>query len=216
MWVYIYISLFSCSVISNSLWPCGLQLTRLPCPSPHPSWSLLRLTSIESVMPSSRLILCRPFLLPPSVFPSIRFFSSESVLHTRWPKYWGFSFNISPSNEYSRLIAFMMDWLDLLAIQGTLKSLLQHHSSETSITHTTKIYKIPPFFPELSLENLASVLMRRWCIYYKISMDVGVASVDPLCEWAYMLMSPATLKMGSKSIQNHCLEVILKPLFGEG
>ena len=86
-----------------------------------------------------------------------------------------------------------------------------------SINHTHyKNTKIPPFFPELSLENLASVLMRRWCIYYEISMDVEVASVDPLCEWAYMLMSPATLKIGSKSIQNHCLEVILKPLFEEG
>ena len=92
------------------------------------SQSLLKLTSIELVMPSSHLILCRPLLLPPSIFPSIKVFSNESVLHIRWPKYWSFSFNISPSNEHSGLISFRMDWLDLLAVQGTLKSLLQHHS----------------------------------------------------------------------------------------
>ena len=89
--------------------------------------------SIELVMPSNHLILCRPLLLLPSVFPSIRIFSNESTLHMRWPKYWSFSFSISPSNEYSGLISFRMDWLDLLAVQGTLKSLLQHHSSKTSI-----------------------------------------------------------------------------------
>ena len=89
--------------------------------------------SIESVMPSSHLILCCPLLLPPSIFPSIRVFSNESILHIRWPKYWSFSFNISPSNEYSGLISFRMDWLDLLAVQGTLKSLLQYHSSKASI-----------------------------------------------------------------------------------
>ena len=97
------------------------------------SQSLLKLTSIESVMPSNHLIFCHPLLLPPSVFPSIRVFSNESVLHIRWPKYWSFSFNISPSNEHPGLISFRMDWLDLLVVQGTLKSLLQHHSSKASI-----------------------------------------------------------------------------------
>ena len=97
------------------------------------SWSLLKLMSIESVMPSNHLILCCPLPLLPSIFPSIRVFSNESVLHIRWPKYWSFSFSISPSNEYSGLIYFRMDWLDLLAVQGTLKSLLQHHSSKASI-----------------------------------------------------------------------------------
>ena len=92
------------------------------------SWSLLKLMSIESVMPSNHLIHCRPLLLPPSVFPSIRFFSNESALRIRWPKYWSISFSISPSNEYSGLISCRMDWLDLLEVQGTLKSLLQHHS----------------------------------------------------------------------------------------
>ena len=99
------------------------------------SQNLLKLMYIESVMPSSHLILCRPLLLPPSIFPSIWVFSSESVLHIKWPKYWSFScsFNVSPSNEYSGLISFRIDWLDLLDIQGTLKSLLQHHTSEASI-----------------------------------------------------------------------------------
>ena len=97
------------------------------------SQSLLKLMSIESVMPSNHLILCHPLLLPPSILPSIRVFSSESVLHIRWPKYWSFSFSISPSNEYSGLISFRMDWLGLLAVQGTFKNLLQHHSSKASI-----------------------------------------------------------------------------------
>ena len=97
------------------------------------SWSLLRLMSIESVMPSNHLIiLCRPLLLPPSIFPSIRVFSNESVLHIRWPKYWSFSFSVSPSNEYSGLISFRIDWFDHLAVPGT-KSLLQHHSSKAAI-----------------------------------------------------------------------------------
>ena len=97
------------------------------------SWSLFKLMSIESVIPSNHLIFCRPLLLPPSIFPSIRFFSSESDLCIRWPKYWSFSFNISPSNEHLELISFRRDWLDLLAVQGTLKSLLQHHISKASI-----------------------------------------------------------------------------------
>ena len=97
------------------------------------SRNLLKLMSIESVMPSYHLILCRPLLLLPSIFPSIRFFSNESVLCIRWPKYWSFSLNISPSYEHSGLISFRMDWLDLLAVQGTFKSLLQHHSSKASI-----------------------------------------------------------------------------------
>ena len=97
------------------------------------SWSLLKLMSIELVIPSNHLILCCPLLLPPSIFPSIRVFSNESFLHIRYSKYWSFSFSISPSNEYSGLISFGMDWLNLFAVQGTLKSLLQHHSSKASI-----------------------------------------------------------------------------------
>ena len=101
-------------------------------PVHHQLMSLLKFMFIESVMPSNHLILCRPLLLPPSIFPNIRVFSNESVLHIRWPKYWSFSCSISPSNEYSGLISFRMDWLDLLVAQGTLKSLLQHHSSKAS------------------------------------------------------------------------------------
>ena len=96
------------------------------------SWSLLKLMSIESVMPSNYLILCRPFLLLPSLFPSIRVFSSELTLHIRWPKYWSFSFTVSPPNEYSELVSFRIYWFNLLAVQGTLKSLLQHHSLKAS------------------------------------------------------------------------------------
>ena len=123
---------FSCSVMSSSLRPHGLQHTRLPCPSPTPK-SLLKFMSIELVMSSNHLILCRPLLLLPSIFPSIRVFSNELVLHIWWPKYWSFSFSISPSNEYSGLISFRIDWFDLLAVQETLRSLLQHHSSKASI-----------------------------------------------------------------------------------
>ena len=119
-------------VVSDSLRPHGLQHTRPPCQSPN-SESPLKFMSIESVMPSNHLILCHPLLLPPSVFPRIRGFSSESVLCIRWPKYWSFSFIISPTSEYSGLISFVMDCLDLLAFQVTLKNLLQHHSSKTSI-----------------------------------------------------------------------------------
>ena len=106
------------------------------------SQSWLKLTSFESVMPSSRLILCRPLLLLPPIPPSIRVFSNESTLHIRWPKYWSFSFSIIPSKEHPGLISFRMDWLDLLAVQGTLKSLLQHHSSKTSILQRSTFFTV--------------------------------------------------------------------------
>ena len=105
-------------------------------------WSLLKLRSMESVMPSNHLILCCPLLLLPSIFPRIRVFSNESLLRIRWPKYWSFIFNISPSNEHSGLISFRMHWLDLLAVQGTLKSLLQHHSSKASILQHSTFFKV--------------------------------------------------------------------------
>ena len=107
------------------------------------SWTLLKLMSIELVMPSKHIILCRHLLLPPSIFPSIRVFSKESLLHIRWPKYRSFSFSITPSNEYSGLISFRMAWLDLLAVQGTLKSLLQHHSSKASIHQRSAFFYSP-------------------------------------------------------------------------
>ena len=117
--------------MSDSLQPHGLLHTRPPCPSPAPG--VYSNSCPLSVTPSNRLILCHLLFLSPSIFPSIRVFSSQSVLHIRWPKYWSFSFSIHPSYEYSGLISFRMDWLDLLAVQGTLKSLLQHHSSKASI-----------------------------------------------------------------------------------
>ena len=119
--------------MSDSLWPHVLQHARPPCPSPTPEAYSIKLMSIELVMPSNHLIFCCPLLLPPSIFPSIRVFSNESALHIRWPKYWSFSFSIHPSNEYSGPISFRIGWFDLLAVQGTLKSLLQHHSSKASI-----------------------------------------------------------------------------------
>ena len=114
------------------------------------SLGLFKLMFIESVMPSNHLILCRPLLLLPSIFPSIRVFSSESVLRMRWPKYWSFSFNISPSSEHSGLIYFRMDWLDLLAVQGTLKSLLQHHISKASIVHHSAFFTVQLSHPYMT------------------------------------------------------------------
>ena len=123
-----------CSVIQLCLNLCDTMDCSTPgVPIITNSQSLLRLTSIESGMPSNPLILCRPLLLLPSVFPSIRVFSNESVPHIRWPEYWSFSFSISPSKEYSRLISFRIDWFDLLAVQGTLRSLLQYHSLKESV-----------------------------------------------------------------------------------
>ena len=123
------VQLLSCVRLFATLWITACQASL----SITNSQSLLKLMSIELVMPSSHLILCHPLLLLPSIFPSIRVFSNESALCIRWPKYWSFSFKISPSNAYPGLISFRMDWLDLLAVQGTLKSLLQHHSSKASI-----------------------------------------------------------------------------------
>ena len=114
------------------------------------SWSLPKLMSIESVMPSSHLILCHPLLLLPSIFPSIRVFSNESALCISWPNYWSFSFNISPSNEHPGLISFRMDWLDLLAVQGTLKSLLQHHSSNASILWCSAFFIVQISYPYMT------------------------------------------------------------------
>ena len=115
------------------------------------SRSLLKLMSIESVMPSSHLILCGPLLLSPSIFPSIGGFSNESALCSRWPKYWSFSFNISLSDEYSGLISFRMDWLDLLAVQGTLKSLLQHHSSKASVLRHSTFFIVQISHPYVTI-----------------------------------------------------------------
>ena len=124
------------------------------------SRSLFKLMSVKSVMPSNHLILCCPVLLLPSIFPSIRVFSNESVLHIRWPEYWSFSFNSSPSNEYSRLVSFSMDWLDLLAVQGTLKSLLQHHSSKASTLWRSAFFMVQLSHPYMTTRN--TIALTRW------------------------------------------------------
>ena len=136
--------------MSNSLRPHGLQQASMSITS---SRSLLKLMSVESVMPSNHLILCRPLHLLPLIFPSIRVFSNESVLCIRWPKDWSFSSSIIPSKEHPGLISFRMDWLDLLAVQGTLKSLLQHHSSKASILQHLAFFIVPLSHPYMTIGN---------------------------------------------------------------
>ena len=151
---------FSRSVVTDSLRPCGLQYTRLPCPSPIPR-SLLKLMSVESVMPSNHLILCHSLLLP-SIFPRIRVFSNESVLHIKWPKDQSFSFSISPSNEYSGLISLGIDQFDLLALQGTLRNLFQHHSSKTSILRCSTFFVVQLSHPYKTTEKTMSLARRTF------------------------------------------------------
>ena len=145
----------SCPTLCN---PIDFSMQGFPVH--HQLWSLLRLMSIESVMPSNHLILCRPLLLPPSIFPSIRVFSNELVLRTRWPKYWSFSFSISPSNEFSGLISFRMNWLDLLAVQGTPKNLLQHHSSKASILRHSAFFRVQLSHPYMTTGK--TIALTRW------------------------------------------------------
>ena len=133
------------------------------------SQSLLKLMSIESVMPSNHLILCHPLLLPPSIFPSIRGFR-ESVLHIKWPKYWSFSFNISPTNEHPGLISFRMDSLDLLAVQGTLKSLLQHYSSKASILWCSAFFIVQLSHPYTTTGK--TITLTRWTFVGKVDVSV--------------------------------------------
>ena len=130
------------------------------------SWSLLKLTTIRSMVSSNHLVLCCPLLLLPSIFPSIRVFSSESSLYISWSKYWSFSFNISPSNEYSGLISFRMDSLDLLAVQGTLKSLLQHHSSKASILRRSAFFTVQLSHPYMTTGK--TIALTRWTFVGKV------------------------------------------------
>ena len=126
------------------------------------SWSLLKLMSVEPVMPSNHFILCHPFLFPPSIFPNIRVFSNKSALQIRWPKYWSFSFSIGPSNEHSGLISFRMDWLDLLAVQGILKSLLQHHSSKASILWCSAFFTVQLSHPYMNTGKTIALTRRTF------------------------------------------------------
>ena len=130
------------------------------------SWSSLKFMSIESMMPSSHLILCHPLLLLPPIPPSIRVFSNESTLRMMWPKYWSFSFSISPSNEHPGLISFRLDWLDLLAVQGTLKSLLQHHSSKASILRHSAFFIVQLAHPYMTTGK--TIALTRWTFFGKV------------------------------------------------
>ena len=143
---------------SNCTDQASLSITNSQC--------LLKFMSIESVMPSNHLILCHPLLLPPSIFYSIRVFSNESILCVRWPKCWSFSFDIRPSSEYSGLISFRMDWLDLLAVQGTLKSLLQHHSSKTSILQRPAFFTVQLSHPYMTTGK--TIALTRWTFVGKV------------------------------------------------
>ena len=136
-------------------------------PVHHKLLEFFKLMSIESVMSSNHLILCCPLLLLPSIFPSIRVFSNESGLHIRWPKYWSFSFSISPSDEYLGLISFRMDWLDLLAVQGTLKSLLQHHSSKASILQCSTFFIVQLSHPYMTTGK--TIALSRWTFVGKVT-----------------------------------------------
>ena len=133
------------------------------------SRSLLKFMPIKSVMPSNHLIFCLPLLLLPSIFPSIKVFSNESVLHIRWQKYWSFSFSISPSNEYSGLISFRMDWLELLAVQGTLKSLLQHHSSKASILCCSAFFIVQ--FSHSHMTTGKTIALTRWTFFWQSNVS---------------------------------------------
>ena len=151
---------FSCSVVSNFATPwTAAQQASLSITS---SQSSLKLMSIELVMPSNHLILCHPLLLPPSIFPSIRVFSNESVPPIRWPKYWSFSFSICPSKEYSGLISCRMDYLDLLTVQGTLKSLFQHHSSKASIFQHSAFFRVQLSHPYMTTGKTIALTRRTF------------------------------------------------------
>ena len=161
-------------------------------------------------MPSNHLILCLPLLLPPSIFPSIRHFSNESFLHIRWPKYWSFSFNISPSNEHLRLISFRMDWLDLLAVQGTLKSLLQHHSSKASILRCSAFFIVQLSHPYMTAGK--TIALTRWTFVGRVMsllfnmlsrlvITFLSRSKRLLISW---LQSPSAVILESKKIVCHC------------
>ena len=185
------------------------------------SQSLLKLMSIKSVMPSNHLIFCPPFLLLHSIFPSIRFFSSESVLCIRWPKYWSFSFSISPSNEYSGLISFRMNWLDLLAVQETLKSLLQHHSSKASILWHSPFFMVQLSHPYMTTGK--TIALTRWTfvgkvmslLFNKLSRLVIVflpRSKHLLISW---LQSPSAVILELKKIKSLTVSIVFPSICHE-
>ena len=210
---------FSHSVVSNSFgipWTAAHQASL----SITISWSLLKLMSIESVMPSNHLILCHPLLLP-SIFPRVRVFPSESTLRIRWPKYWSFSFSISSSNQYSGLISFRMDWLDLLAVQGTLKSLLQHHSSKASIFQFSAFFIVQHSHPYMTTGKTKA--LTRWTFVSKVmSLLFNMLSrlvivfhpryKHPLISW---LQSPSVLILEPKKIKSVTVSTVSPSIFHE-
>ena len=193
-------------------WTAACQASR----SITNSWSLLKLMAIESVMPSNHLIFCHPLLLPPSKYPSIRVFSSESVLHIRWPKYWSFSLNISPSNEYSGLISFRMDWLDLLAVQGTRKSLFQHQSLKASILWCSAFFIVQLSQPYMTTGK--TIALTRWTFVGKVmsllfnmlSRLVIAFLLRSKCLLISWLQSPSAVILEPQNTVSHC---ILFPIY---
>ena len=178
------------------------------------SQSLLKLMSITSVMPSNHLLLCHSLILPPSIFPSIRVFSNELVLRIKWPKYQNFSFSISPSNEYSGLISFKMDWLDLLAIQGTLKSLLQHHSSKTLVIQRSAFFIVQLTRPYMTTGK--TIALNRWTFLVKVMhllfnmMSSLVIDFLPRSKRLLLsrLQSPSAVILKSKTIKSDIVSTV--------
>jgi len=167
------------------------------------SWSPPKSMSIESMMPSDYLILCRPLLLLPSIFPSISVFSSESTLCMRWPKYWSFSFSISPSNEHPGLISFRMDWLDLLVLQGTLKSLLQHHSSKPSILWCSALFIVQLSHPYMTTGK--TIALTRWTFVDKVIITFFPRSKRLLISW---LQSPSAVILEPPKIKSDTVSTV--------
>ena len=185
------------------------------------SCSLLKLLSIESVMPSNHLILCHLLLLPPSIFPSIRIFSKESVLHIRWPKYWSFSFSISPSNEYSRLISFRMDWFDVLTIQGMLKSLLQHHSSKASILWLSAFFMVQLSHPYVTIGKTIALTRQIFvgkvmCLLFNmLSMLVIAFLPRSKCLLISWLQSPSAVILEPKKRKSVTVSIVFPSICHE-
>ena len=195
--------------MSSSFQAHGLQHAVLLCPSPN-SWSLLKFMSIELMMPSNHLILCHPLFFMTSIFPSIRVFSNESVLCIRWPKDWSFSFSIRPFNEYSGMISFRMDWLDLLAVQGTLKSLLQHHSSKASILWHSAFFIVQLSHPYTTTGKTIALTTRTFVgkvmslllnMLFRLVITFLPRSKRLLISW---LQSPSAVILSPQNKVYHC------------
>ena len=205
---------FSCSVLFDSMRPHGLQHARPPCPSPTPGVYPNSCPSSQWWMPSNHLILCHPLLFLPSIFSSIRVFPSESALWIKWPKYWNFSFNISPSNEYSGLISFRMDWLDLLAVQGTLKSLLQHHSSKASILQLSAFFIVQLSHPYITTGKTIALTRQTFVgkvmslLFNMLSRLVIAFLPRSKCLLISWLQSPSAVILKSKKIKSLTVSVV--------